>query len=320
MSSHVHVLRVGLVSVFLASLAHTAAAQVGTLSGVVRDEDERPVKGAIVVCENPEAAPSTFKTTTDDKGQFSMIGLRASRGRAGLWRCTFTATGFLTAGGDATPSAFGKPSPLSVVLRKAGSGGVTPGLTVAAAKDLQADLQAADQLFNARQWDAAIQKYRAILARAPALTVVNLQIAECYRAKKEYDNAIAALNELLKADPANDKAKIGIGMANLEKGDLKAAEETLTTAAGSASAGKEVFYDLGEVKFTKGESDEAAKWYQKAVDADPSWGAPLYKLALVRLNKGDKDGALKLFEKVIAVDPTSTEAAQAKAVIGEFKK
>ena len=84
---------------------------------------------------------------------------------------------------------------------------------------------------TAQKWDEAIAAYRAIMAKAPALSVINLQIAAAYRNKKDYDNAIAAYNDLLKADPNNDKAKVGIGMTNLEKGDLKAAEDTLTTAA-----------------------------------------------------------------------------------------
>ena len=39
------------------------------------------------------------------------------------------------------------------------------------------------------------------MAKAPALSVINLQIAAAYRNKKEYDNAIAAYNDLLKVDP-----------------------------------------------------------------------------------------------------------------------
>ena len=74
------------------------------------------------------------------------------------------------------------------------------------------------------------------MAKAPSLSVINLQIAAAYRNKKDYDNAIAAYNDLLKADPNNDKAIVGIGMTNLEKGDLKAAEDTLTKAAEGPSA------------------------------------------------------------------------------------
>ena len=113
-------------------------------------------------------------------------------------------------------------------MKKGGGPGPTSALGGAAAKDLQADLQAADQLYNTQKYDESIAAYRQIMAKAPALSVINLQIAAAYRNKKEYDNAIAAYNDLLKTDPTNDKAIIGIGMTNLEKGDYKAAEDTLT--------------------------------------------------------------------------------------------
>ncbi len=141
-------------------------------------------------------------------------------------------------------------------------------------------------LYNAQKWDEAIAAYRAIMAKAPALSVINLQIAAAYRNKKEYDNAIAAYNELLKADPNNDKAMVGIGMTNLEKGDLKAAEETLTKAAEGPKPTREVFYNLGEVKFAKGQTDEAAKWYQKAVDADADVGQAALQAGARRAEQG----------------------------------
>src|SRR5438105_3263505 len=134
----------------------------------------------------------------------------------------------------------------------------------------RAALAAADQAFSAKQWDDAIQKYQAILAKAPALTLVNVQIAQAYRSKADdvrkqdpkadlkplYDQALAAYQAILKSDPNNDKAKIGIGMTNLEKGDLDAAEKTLEDAAQIQNPAREIFYTLGEVKFAKGKIDE----------------------------------------------------------------
>jgi tetratricopeptide (TPR) repeat protein len=201
-------------------------------------------------------------------------------------------------------------------------------------KELQAELAAADQAYTAKQWDDSIQKYQAVLAKVPALSAINLQIAQAYRNKADdlrrqdpkadvkpvYDQAITSYEAVLKAEPNNDKAKVGIAMTNLEKGDMKAAEESLTAVAQSPGASREVLYSLGEVKFAKGEPDEAAKWYQKASEADPSWGKPLFKLGLVALNKGDKDGTIKAMEKVIAADPNSQEAAQAKTLIEQLKK
>ncbi|HXI30908.1 MAG TPA: tetratricopeptide repeat protein, partial [Vicinamibacterales bacterium] len=260
--------------------------------------------------------PSSFTATTDDKGRFSIIGLKS-----GPWTFSAQAPGFGPESGKLNVQTIGSPNPpLTFTLKKGGGPAPTGALGGLAAKDLQAELATADGLFNQQKWDEAVAAYRAIMTKAPSLSVINLQIAAAYRNKKDYDAAIGAYNELLKADPNNDKAIIGIGMTNLEKGDLKAAEDTLTKAAQGPKPTREVYYNLGEVKFQKGATDEAATYYQKAADMDPSWGKPLFKLALVQLNKGDKDATIKALEKVIAADPTSQEATQAKAVIEQLKK
>jgi Flp pilus assembly protein TadD len=305
-----------LAAMALVTLVSTASAQTGRVGGTVKDESGQPVNRATVTAENPNASPNSFTATTDDKGRFSIIGLKSGR-----WTFTAQAPGFGPETGQLQVSTIGTPNPpLVFTLKKGGGGPASGALGGMAAKDLQADLANADLLYNQSKWDESIAAYRAIIAKAPSLSVINLQVAAAYRNKKEYDNAIAAYNDLLKSDPNNDKAKVGIGMTNLEKGDLKAAEDTLMKAAEGAAATREVYYNLGEVMFAKGATDDAAKWYQKAVDTDAAWGKPLFKLALVQLNKGDKEATIKALEKVIAVDPSSPEAAQAKQVIEQLKK
>src|SRR4051812_23867814 len=310
-----HLSRGVLAVLLVVGFAVAAAAQTGRVGGTVKDEAGQPIKGATITAENPNASPSSFTATTDDKGRFSIIGLKT-----GQWTFTAQAPNFSPEAGKLNVQTIGAPNPPLTFTMKKGGGAPAGALGGLAAKDLQTDLAAADQLYNAQKWDDAIAAYRAIMAKAPSLSVINLQVAAAYRNKKDYDGAIATYNELLKTDPNNDKAIVGVGMTNLEKGDLKAAEETLTKAAQGPAPTREVFYNLGEVKFSKGATDEAAQWYQKAAELDPSWGKPLFKLALVQLNKGDKDATVKALEKVIAVDPTSQEAAQAKAVIEQLKK
>ena len=295
------------------TIAGSAAAQGSRVVGIVKDETGQPIKGATLSLENPEAIPRNFTATSDDRGRFAVLGLKA-----GEWSIVAQAPGFVP---DATRVQVRVTTPVAPVLTLHRAPAPPPSiLGNVGAKDLQKELSTADQQFDAQQWDQAIGTYKNILSRAPALAVLNLQIGAAYRNKKDFDNAIAAYNELLKADPKNEKAIVGVGMTNLEKGDLKAAEDTLTKAAEGTSPTREVFYNLGEVKFAKGQADDAAKWYQKAVDADATWGKPLLKLAFVALNKGDNAGALKLSEKVVAVDPTSPEAAAAKQLIDQLKK
>lgn len=304
------------ISLFVVCLtASSALAQTGRVGGTVKDESGQPIKGATVTAENAQASPSTWTATTDDRGRFSIIGLRA-----GVWTFTAQAPGFAPSQGQARIQTLGNNPPIEFKLAKGAAGPGGGALAGVNTKDLQADLQNAEILFNSGQYDQAITAYQAILQKAPALGVIHLQIGNVYRMKKEYDKAVAEYEEVLKADPGNERAKIAIGMTYLEKQDLEAADRTLTEAATLPSASREVFYNLGEVKFAKAQTDEAAKWYEKAAAMDPNWAKPIFKLALVALNKGDKDGAIKMFEKAIAAEPNSAEAAQAKAVIEQLKK
>jgi Flp pilus assembly protein TadD len=314
--SGLHMLR-GLLAAFaITALAATASAQTGRVGGQVKDEAGQPIKGATVTAENPNASPSSFTATTDDKGRFSIIGLRT-----GDWTFMAQAPGFAPESGRMRVQTIGAPNPpLSFTLKKGGGGAGSGALGGLAAKDLQAELAAADALYNAQKWDEAIAAYRAIMTKAPSLSVINLQVAAVYRNKKDYDAALAAYNELLKADPNNDKAKIGIGMTNLEKGDIEAAEKTLLEASTSVNATREVFYNLGEVLFAKAKIDEAIAAYTRATQIDPRWGKPYFALGKAALNKGDTKGAIEAFNKVIEVDPTSPDAAQAKAVVDQLKK
>jgi tetratricopeptide (TPR) repeat protein len=306
---------VALVAALMLS-ALPAAAQTGRIGGTVKNEKGEGIKGATVTAENPNATPSTFTAVTDDRGRWSIIGLRS-----GTWKITASAPGYLPGSGTLNVRTIGAPNPpVDITLTPGTAGPLGGALAGVDTKELQAELAKAEELMNAQQYDQAIAAYNAILQKAPALTMINLQIGRAYRLKKDYDAALGVYQKMLAADPNNDRAKIEIGMTNLEKGDFDAAEKTLLEVAQSPAANREVFYNLGEVLFAKGQTDEAMKWYQRAVDTDPNWGKPLFKLALGYLQKGDTAKTIETLEKVIAVDPNSPEAGMAKATIEQLKK
>ena len=304
-----------LTALYVAAIAASADAQTGRIGGTVKGEAGQPLKGATITAENPSASPGVFTATTDEKGRFSIIGLRA-----GSWTFTAKAAGFEPEAGRMNVQTGGTPNPPLAFALKRGNSPAASTLAGLNAKDLQAELTAADVLYNSQRWDDAIAAYRAIVASAPSVTSIHLQIAAACRNKKDYDCALAAYNDMLAIDPVNEKAWAGIGMTNLEKGDLEAADVTLSKAAEGPTPTREVLYNLGEVRFAKGRIDEAARLYERAVAADATWAKPLMKLALVALNKGDKDGAIKIAEKVIVTEPTSAEAATAKALIEQLRK
>jgi Flp pilus assembly protein TadD len=297
---------------FVFAITASAAAQGSRVVGIVKDETGQPIKGATLSLENPDAIPRNFTATSDDRGRFAVLGLKS-----GEWSIVAQAPGFQA---DATRVQVRVTTPVAPVftLRRA----PLPPPSVlgnVGAKDLQNELKTADQQFDAQQWDQAIATYKNVLSRAPALTILDLQIGAAYRNKKDYDNAIAAYNDLLKGDPASDKARIGLALAYMEKGDLTSAESTLTSAAQTQGASKELLYNLGEVETARGKADEAASWYQKASTTDPNWGKPLLKLGLNAMKKGDRANAAAMMQRVVAVDPSSAEAAQAKTFIEQLR-
>ncbi len=299
-----------LIAGMLTAAAAPASAQMGRVGGIVRDDTGEPVKGATITATN-ENIGQTLTATTDDKGRFLMIGLRG-----GVWTFIAQAPGHAPHGGDLLIRMGSAAPPLAFALRRTGPA-MFGALAGVSARDLQADLDAADALFKQQRWDEAITAYRAIAARSPALGVVNLQIAAAYRGKKDYAAAIATYNELLKAQSSNEKARIGISDTNAERGDLRAAEEILTEAADGP--GREIPFSLAELKLARGDTVEALKWYEKASAADPTWGKPLYKLGLDALQKGDRASAVNYMNRVMAVDPLSPEAASARAALESLK-
>jgi Flp pilus assembly protein TadD len=309
-------------AILMLCLAVPALAQTGRVGGVVKDTEGKPIKGASVKAVNPQASPSEFTATTDDKGRFSMIGLKS-----GNWKLIAEAPGHAPQEGMLNVRTIGAPNPPVEFTLSKGAPAAAGGLS----KEVQAELKAADDLRNAGQFDQAITAYQAVKAKNPTLSMVNMVIAGAYRQKasKEtdkaarqaaFDQAIASYQDVLKTDPANERAKIEIGMTQMQSGNLDAAEKELAPIAESPTASREVFYNLGEIKFNKGDAAGAEAMYNRAAQADPNWQLPKVKLGLIAFSKGDKDTAIKIFEGIVAADPNSAEAAQANAFLKELKK
>jgi tetratricopeptide (TPR) repeat protein len=307
--------RVALAACLAAALAAPAAAQTGRASGVVHDETGEPVKGATVRAENPVGEPRSFTASTDDRGRFTMVGLRP-----GNWTFTVEAPGYDSQAASLRIQAQGMPTqPLLFSLAKT-FGGPVAALGSLSPKDLQAALAEADQLFNNKQWDEALARYQDILTRTPALSVINLQIGAIDRAEGNYDAAITAYRALLDASPGNSKALVGLAMANVERGDLDAAEAPLLAAASDAETpNRDVLLALGDVRAARGDADGAAAWYRRASQADPYWGRPLYKLGRQAMDRGDNATAIALMRKVLETDPLSPDAAEAQAALSSLR-
>ena len=196
------ILGVGLMTCMAAS----AAAQ-GAVRGIVRDPDGHPIPDATVTVESLTSTIS-LTDTTNDSGRFSFIGL----GR-GEWLFVIRADGFKVVQSFANVRRTRRPTSLQFTMQAnrfdppAPAAGVLAGLKTS---ELVESLEVAEELFDRGEYDAAIDAYRSILERAPALTSLSLQIGHAFREKQEPDQALAAYRMVLDADPSNVEARAAI--------------------------------------------------------------------------------------------------------------
>jgi tetratricopeptide (TPR) repeat protein len=257
-----------------------AWAQTNRIGGVVRDETGATIRGAIVRAEtggtNTSASPVTLTTATDDRGRFVFVVTRS-----GEWRLTLEAPGFEAQTIPLAVRLGGAAPNLDVKLERRESPEAFGALAGVDSKLLSAQIEAAAVLYDEGRHDQAIAAYREIKSRAPALSLVNVQIGNSYLAKKSYADAEAAYQEALKSDPADSNA----------------------------------LYAMGVLREAQNNAAEAQSFYQKAAEADGVWTRPLMKLAALANAAGDRAAASKLLTRVVGIDAASADGQSAAALL-----
>jgi tetratricopeptide (TPR) repeat protein len=222
-------------------LSVPAAAQTGRAVGSVTDTAGKAIKGATIQASNREAYPSQVTSTTDDKGRFGMIGMRA-----GVWQFTAAAPGYESTEVSVPIRSATAGPPMRFVLQR--SPEPIPG---ALAKDIDTELSAAAAMRDQGRIDQALVMFQEIQNKNAKLSTLNLVIGDLYRQKAEretdgtarqalYERAITAYNDVLKTDADNDRAKIEFALTSQLAGHrdvaLKALQDVITANPGSLAA------------------------------------------------------------------------------------
>lgn len=198
-------------------LARQANAQTpGFVAGIVRDFEGQPIQGAEIFGENSQFQ-RRVETTTNNAGRFSFVGLQ--RGR---WLFIVRKVGFNPVQGFANVRGAGNGPTISFRMERdplhppAPSTGVLAGLR---ADELQDAIDAANVLFDAGNYDEAIEAYEAVLDDAPQLTSLNLQIGHAYREQLDIEKALAAYRAVPEDEPAGLEAREAIQALQNGPGD-----------------------------------------------------------------------------------------------------
>ena len=315
-----HFLVIVLISFIALWLAPSALAQnTGTVKGVCKDMEGKPIAGAQVEWANVENGRK-FELKTNNKGEYFSLGVTPGKYKVTLSKDgkeIYHFTGVNVSLEEQT---------LDFDLKKeqaaqAQGAGLTP-----------------EQLKQRQEQEAKVAKENANIKSLNDRLSVAKQAAEA----GDFTTAMSTMAEATQMDPSRDLlwAKLGdytIGAAgkqtdadqkkkeyadaatdyekaiDLKQKTLDADPSKKTPEATKIMA--QYYNNLGQAQSKAGQIDDATKSYTMAAQLDPAGAAQYYfNLGAVMTNAGKVDEGITAFDKAIAADPNRAEAYYWKGV------
>jgi tetratricopeptide (TPR) repeat protein len=287
----------------------------GRLNGTVLDPAGKAIAKATITLEF-ENAGKKFETTTNDKGEWALIGL-------GTGRCNIivVADGFLPVTQQVTVSQLNRNPQINIVLQ-------IDLEKKARLKDEAAvgQLEQGNNLFNERKYQEALAVFNQFSVDNPTIYQIYLNIGDCYREMQDYKNAIQNYETTIEKAKANAdtviqaKGVASIGEIYLRQNDFKTSQEYFKKSLDLNPKDEVLAYNVAEIYFNNQKVDDAITYYALATQIKPDWGTPFLKLGYAYLNKADYDKAIESFNKFLQVEPNSDQAPVVQAVIDSLKK
>jgi tetratricopeptide (TPR) repeat protein len=196
---------VAVAAVLVVAIAADGRAQIGRLAGTVVDDTGRPLKGATITAENRDQRRSTFTSSSDGKGRFSVLGMSP-----GTWTFTIQAPGFETAVHRLDVVTTRPNPPLDVRLVRRPASAPATALVGVETMEIQRRIDSAEAADKAGDAAAALAAYRDLLTRVPALTSIYLRMGAIHERSGDKAAALAAYTRLLELDPENAPARAAV--------------------------------------------------------------------------------------------------------------
>jgi TolA-binding protein len=278
----------------------------GRLPGIVVDEQGNPIEGVRIKFFCPKF-DGGFETKSSKDGRWLGAWMRSA-----LWNIDFDKIGYSPVHKSLQMNQFEKYKEMRVVMRK------IEGLVVS--EDMKKDLTAANDLFDKKDYPAAIEAYKAFLTKFPDAYFIWRNIGNSYFLLEKYDEAEAAYKEVLAKNPNDIEAMIGIGNCYSNRGNTEAAMEWYGKVSIDKLDDPGLLYSVGMSYYQTQKLPEAAAYFEKAVSLDENQVDALYQLGITYTAQNQKDKAIATFEKYLKIDPDSERAAQVKGFLEYLKK
>jgi len=293
----------------------------GTVKGVVKDSEGKPVPGAVVEYANLDNGQK-YNLKTNKNGEYFSLGLTPGKYKVTIYKTPddqkaakelYHVNGFQVQLDENT---------LDIDLKKeqenqAKGQGLSPEqlkqMQEAQAKQakenntvkaLNEKLNAAKTAADAGDFDTAIASLTEATQMDPSRDLVWFKLGDYYR-----------MSAPKQTDPAEKQKRYASAVEDYQKAiDLKKgiANDKDPNAAANIAA---YYNNLAEAYAKSNKTDDAVKAYANAAQANPTNAAQYYfNTGAVLTNAGKVDDALAAFDKVIAADPNRADAYYWKGV------
>ncbi|HLV88735.1 MAG TPA: tetratricopeptide repeat protein [Candidatus Sulfotelmatobacter sp.] len=293
----------------------------GSVKGVIRDADGKPISGAIVEYQNLDNGQK-YGLKTNGKGEYFSLGITPGKYKITLYKSAddqkagkelYHVNGFQVQLDENTQDIDLKKE----AENQAKGQGLTPEQIkqmqeqqeknkkeVNTVKALNEKLNAAKTSADAGDFDSAIADLNDANQMDPSRDLVWFKLGDYYR-----------LSAPKQTDPAEKQKRLDSAVTAYQKAiDLKkgAANDKDPNAGKNLAA---YYNNLAEAYAKGNKIDDAVKTYALAAQADPAAAGQYYfNTGAVLTNAGKVDDAIAAFDKVIAADPNKADAYYWKGV------
>jgi tetratricopeptide (TPR) repeat protein len=310
------------VLLMLGLCASPVIAQSGTVKGVCKDVDGKPIADAIVVYTNLDNGQK-YTLKTNKKGEYFSLGIAAGKYDVILYRnaddvkankALFPVKGFPVTldentldfdlqkeqqkqaqGVGLTPEQLKQKQEAEEKVKKENS-------TI---KTLNDKIVAANASMKAGDFEAAIATLTEATQIDETRDVIWAQLADAYRGSAPKQT-----------DPAEKSKRLQQAVADYQKAiDLK--QKAMETKKDAEDGKKLAAYynNMADADARSGKVDDAVKAYTQAAQINPDGTAAYYyNIGAVLTNSGKADDAIAAFDKSIAADPNKADAYYQKGV------
>ena len=278
----------------------------GRVSGLVLDQDNKPIEGVRIKLFLPKASGG-FEIVTDKKGQFLAAWMAS-----GAWNVDFEKIGYEVKKVVVDIAEQRKNPDVKINLKK------IEGLLLT--DELKDQMTKANALFDQKNYATAIEAYTDMLTKYPEAYIIWQNVGNSYFAQEKYDQAEEAYKKVLEKGPANVAATLGIGNCYANRNQTDKALEWYGKIDFEKIEDPIILYNIGTTYTNLKKYEDALKYYKRSVEVDPKYVDGQYQLGLTYISLGKTTEAIAAFEECLKIEPNGAKADQVKGFLDYLRK